>query len=395
MKAAIFNIHDLALILVIGECLMLALLLIVLQKGKRFSNHLLALFLLLNAFVAFETLIFWSEALNTRIASVSPNLFFLLGFSMFLEGPILYWYTQSLIYKDFRLRRESLLHLLPALLYPLYMYIFYYRLDYAAKYGMVTEQTTLGSNLSFDVLFWLQKFSVIVYGILCLYQLLQYRIHLKNNYSSIEKIDFSWLGLLIGGFLTAWLWILLTQIIAGTIVSPDVSDAMGIAGNYLIFVLINSLVFYSLAHSDVFEGVSFKPQGRRTEDGEPLAPEHIETLEKIIREEKPYLEPNITLERLAERVQISPRLLSAIINRYFKQNFFEFINYHRVERAKELLTSEKFRNHTILDVMAEAGFNSKSASNRFFKKFVDMTPTEYRQKNLSCRTNTDTQGSFP
>jgi AraC-like DNA-binding protein len=224
--------------------------------------------------------------------------------------------------------------------------------------------------------------------------LLRYRTHLKNNYSSIEKIDFSWLGLLIGGFLTAWFWVLFTQIIAGTSVSPAVSDAMGIAGNYLIFALINSLVFYSLAHSDVFEGVSLKLQGRRTEDSEPLAPECIESLERIMREEKPYLEPNITLEKLADRVQISPRSLSSIINRHFKQNFFEFINYHRVERAKELLVSEEFRHHTILDVMAEAGFNSKSASNRFFKKFADMTPTEYRQKHQSYG-GADIKGSFP
>jgi AraC-like DNA-binding protein len=382
MKAAIFNIHDLALVLVIGECLMLALLLVVIQKGKRFSNHLLALFLLLNAFIAFETLIFWSESLNARVASISPNLFFLLGFSMFLEGPILYWYTQSLIYKDFRLRPESLLHLLPALLYPFYMYIFYYRLDHATKEVMLIEQSILVASPFFEILLWLQRCSVIIYGILCLYQLLQYRVHLKNNYSSIEKIDFSWLGLLIGGFLTAWFWVLLTQIIAGTSVPLSISDSMGIIGNYLIFILINSLVFYSLVHSDVFEGVSLKSQARRADDGEPIAPEHVESLDRIMREEKPYLEPNITLERLADRLRISPRLLSAVINRHFKQNFFEFINYHRVERAKELLTSEEFRHHTILDLMAEAGFNSKSASNRFFKKFADMTPTEYRQKHV-------------
>jgi AraC-like DNA-binding protein len=265
------------------------------------------------------------------------------------------------------------------------MYIFYYRLDHAAKHAMLMEQSLLVAGLFFEILFWLQKCSVIIYGILCLHQLLRYRVHLHNNYSSIEKIDLSWLGLLIGGFLTAWLWVLLTQIIAGTSAPPAISDSMGIVGNYLIFILINSLVFYSLAHSDVFEGVPLKPQARRAEDSEPLAPEHIESLDRIMREEKPYLEPNITLERLADRLGISPRLLSAVINRHFKQNFFEFINYHRVERAKELLTSAEFRHHTILDLMAEAGFNSKSASNRFFKKFADMTPTEYRQKHVPSK----------
>lgn len=361
---------------------MMALLLSILRKGKKRSNRLLALFLLFNAVVAFETLIFWSEILNGYIASTSPNLFFLFGFLLFLEGPVLYWYTQSLIYRDFALQRTSLLHLLPALFYPVYMYAVYYRFDTGDKYAMVIDQPMLSSNPYFEILFWLQKLSLIIYGVLCLYQLLQYRMHLKNNYSSIEKIDFGWLGLLIGGFLTTWLWILLTQITADTIFSPSVSDSMGIIGNYLTFIMINTLVFYSLAHSDVFEGVSFKPSGRRSDSSEPPAPKYIDLLENVMSTEKPYLEHDITLEQLAERVKISPRLLSVIINRHFRQNFFEFINRYRVERAKELLVAEEFRDYTILDVMAEAGFNSKSASNRFFKKFVDMTPTEYRRKHL-------------
>lgn len=361
---------------------MLAALLAITGKGKRLSNFLLAGFLLLNAFIAFDTLIYWSGILNDLVSAISPNLFFLLGFSFFLEGPLLYFYTKSLMYRDFALRPLDGLHLIPVLIYLPYMYLIYYRHDREYKHAMVQNQSELVAQTPFEVLLWLQKISITVYGCLCLYQLFKYRRLLQNNYSSIEKIDLAWLKLLIGGFLTVWVWILLTDVSSQVSDQIAISDSMGIIGNYLIFILINMLVFYSLGHSEVFEGLQIRNASRKTDIGESISSGQIEELKKVMIEDKPYLEPNITLEQLADKLSISSRLLSAIINRHFNWNFFEFINYYRVERAKELLVSDDNKNQTILDIMAEAGFNSKSASNRFFKKFAGMTPSEYRQKHM-------------
>jgi AraC-like DNA-binding protein len=383
VKTIIFNIHDVALILVMGECVMLATLLLIAEKGKQFSNLLLAGFLLLNACIAFDTLIYWSEIMNDMVSAISPNLFFLFGFSVFLAGPLLYFYTKSLIYKDFELKRSDIRHLLPVFIYPLYMYFIYYRYDRETKHAMVQNQSELFTQTPFEILIWLQKISIVFYGFLCLHQLLKYKMHLQHNYSSIEKIDLGWLKLLIGGFLTLWSWVLLTEVLTQIwpqLSATGISDSMGIIGNYLIFILINLLVFYSLTHSEVFEGILTRSSSRRPDLAETILPEQIEKLEKIMAEGKPYLEPEITLEQLAERLSLQPRLLSVIINRRFNKNFFEFINYYRVEQAKELLTSQRYQEHTMLDLMADAGFNSKSAFNRFFKKFVGMTPTEYRQK---------------
>jgi AraC-like DNA-binding protein len=96
-----------------------------------------------------------------------------------------------------------------------------------------------------------------------------------------------------------------------------------------------------------------------------------------MEQEKPYLQHSLTIDQLAEQVSMSPRLLSSIMNRYFKRNFFEFVNQYRIEEAKRLLAQ---RGMSVLDVLYSAGFNSKSTFNMLFKKSVGMPPSDYRKK---------------
>ncbi|MFC6977926.1 helix-turn-helix domain-containing protein [Microbulbifer taiwanensis] len=72
-----------------------------------------------------------------------------------------------------------------------------------------------------------------------------------------------------------------------------------------------------------------------------------------------------------------------MINKHFGTNFFEFINSYRVEEAKALLADAGRADMTVLDVLMESGFNSKSAFHRFFSRLVGMSPTEYRRQALN------------
>jgi len=71
-----------------------------------------------------------------------------------------------------------------------------------------------------------------------------------------------------------------------------------------------------------------------------------------------------------------------VINRRFEQNFFEFINKYRVAEAKKLLEDPDHAQSTMIDIMADAGFNSKATFNTFFKKLVGSTPSQYRSSKL-------------
>ncbi len=100
-------------------------------------------------------------------------------------------------------------------------------------------------------------------------------------------------------------------------------------------------------------------------------------LEKLMKIEKPYLEPTLSIHDLSRLMDIPPYQLSKIINRAFHCNFFEFINKYRVNEFKEKIISSKHKNYTILAVALECGFNSKSAFNRIFKDYTGITPGSF------------------
>jgi AraC-like DNA-binding protein len=99
---------------------------------------------------------------------------------------------------------------------------------------------------------------------------------------------------------------------------------------------------------------------------------HMET-------EKPYVDGELTLPKLAERLSIPAPHLSQIINERLQQNFFDFVNTYRVEEAKRRLLDPAKQHYSVLAIAEEVGFNSKSSFNAVFKKHVQMTPSEFRK----------------
>lgn len=93
-----------------------------------------------------------------------------------------------------------------------------------------------------------------------------------------------------------------------------------------------------------------------------------------------YLTQNLTIEDFARHVGIHYREVSSIINSEFNTNFFEFVNEYRVNRAKQLLLDPAFARMTILDILLESGFNSKSSFHRFFKRYTGMSAAEFRKQ---------------
>jgi len=98
---------------------------------------------------------------------------------------------------------------------------------------------------------------------------------------------------------------------------------------------------------------------------------------------KPYLEPSLTLDDLASKLQLSTRELSILINHHLNKHFFDFINDYRIQEAAELLKSSSDKKLTVLEILYEVGFNSKSSFNTAFKKKTGFTPTEYRKEYAS------------
>ena len=98
--------------------------------------------------------------------------------------------------------------------------------------------------------------------------------------------------------------------------------------------------------------------------------------------QKPYLSHHLNLDELANQLSMHPRALSVTIKNHFNTNFYEFINSYRIEEAKRIIEDPDQADRTMIDILGEAGFNSKATFNSFFKKIVGMTPTQYKASKL-------------
>jgi len=106
--------------------------------------------------------------------------------------------------------------------------------------------------------------------------------------------------------------------------------------------------------------------------------EHIVALEKLLIEHKRFLDTNITLDKIAEELNLSKSHLSRIINNELGIGLPDYLNSLRVAEAKSHLLNPEFANYTLVAIGLEAGFNSKTTFNSAFKKITSFTPSEYR-----------------
>ena len=103
-------------------------------------------------------------------------------------------------------------------------------------------------------------------------------------------------------------------------------------------------------------------------------------LHVAIVEKKLYKQPNLSINQLAIEISLSPKEISKFINERYQMNFSEYINYHRIEDMKDLLSSSEVEKYTLVSLAELAGFNSKSSFNATFKKMTGMTPSDYKKQ---------------
>jgi AraC-like DNA-binding protein len=103
-------------------------------------------------------------------------------------------------------------------------------------------------------------------------------------------------------------------------------------------------------------------------------------LKLFMIEKEPFLDPSLTIQNLAGQMQIGSRELSVLINQHIGNHFFDFVNEYRIQKTTKILQDKSKNKLTILEILYEVGFNSKSSFNSAFKKHIGITPTEYRKK---------------
>jgi AraC-like DNA-binding protein len=368
------------------QCLLFAILLLTIKSKKRVSNIFLAVFLIQNAAIPMDILISFGVEFRTSAMALSPNLFYAFAFGYWLEAPLLLWYVRSLIYKDYSIQWRDLIYVIPFIAYLLHQLLFYFSLGSDEKTIQLETYDNLKLIPSYQhwITFSREIFRVAL-GVLCLIELRRYRNHVHSNFSNIESHELTWLSLLVTGFtaLRVWSVLVLIFVILSAVFGLSVNfEVLGLIGNYTAFLLVSMLIFFSLGHSIAYEGLDRNHVNDDPQETGEVNKDHGQRLAEFMKSNKPYLNPTLSLDILAEQIEMPSRLLSNVINRQFDCNFFEYINSYRVEEAMSLLISEP-ADKTILDIGYDSGFNSKTTFNSFFKKKSGSTPSEFRQENSS------------
>jgi AraC-like DNA-binding protein len=154
----------------------------------------------------------------------------------------------------------------------------------------------------------------------------------------------------------------------------------------MLFVFANMILYKGIVHHEIFSGIERPKLKAKPLISETICKRYIEKLKTFMKNEKPYLDPSLSLNNLAEQLSIPPRHLSQVINDSLNKNFFDLVSDYRIDETKQMLQDPTNKKKTILEILYDAGFNSKSSFNLLFKKKVGVTPSEYRKNSLQNRS---------
>ena len=287
------------------------------------------------------------------------------GIYLFLYGPLLYFYSKHITFLDFKFKYNHFVHFIPFI-------------------ALLTITFLIEEPVSQTILYFAYAIHILCYIFACFWELRKYKKVLMDNYSQLEWLNLKWLRWVL---LLFSLIVLIDGIQIVSILLIQKVPRLEIIVFLLVLVAINLLYFKGFIQPTEsrtgfnFEDLKLSASMSNRNRLNTSLPENkilIECLENHLDSASSYKNPELTIGLLAEEIDMPKRTLSELINDHYSQNFVDFINTHRVNFAKQRLLNPTDPNETILEVMYEVGFNSKSSFYKAFKKKTGTTPTKYK-----------------
>ena len=410
-----YSIYDLLLLFSAFQGLLLLIAIPTIQNYNWAANRWLLILLGLSAFAISVQVI----GSYRDVAQAYTKMLLLPDFILFTYAPLFYLYIQRLLYRPGRSLRNWYYHFIPAGIQALVYLPFFLTRSKQFQLDVVNQDWSvsllfLGSGflgLLFNSWYWIRCRKVIQH----------YQREYETSHSFEHNIQYLYTVQSIQSIcLILWASLFL---VLGT--SQFFSfDVLTIAAGFVDAIwLVFSTITYFLGYFAIHQPEIFKVQASRQPEklfettpalpllnpgpltasdtidlvdvdtaiqpvlevvpskAEPLPDSELillkEQVETYLLRNKPYSNPNLTINELASKLKMQPYLLSKVINDGFNKNFFDFINYYRVEELKKRLEDPRFKHYTLLSQAFEVGFNSKTAFNRAFKKITRQTPSEY------------------
>lgn len=348
-----------------------------------------------------------------KTGTAGSNIFLFKCFNslQFLLAPSLYISIRYFVNPGKVFKRLDWLHFIPFVVYAVAENIFHYGEESISTYPLFPVNKNVvflvRDLLPFLTLFYLVRSYIVLH---------KHQANLKLVSSSISQVNLNWLI----QFLVILSVTVITWINDALLELPFLTEATP----FIYTVSIFFLAYFSIRQKAIFafkekdmqeisdlldyeihtpaltvnnnEATVNSTSATDTEVPEPgkgrtrmkrLSAEQVEKLSarltSLMEDDKLYLDNELTLPMVAEKLGISIHEASFLVNETAKENFYTYINKYRVEEAKKLLASAKMEELNILGIAFASGFNSKTTFNTTFKKIVGISPSQYskQQKN--------------
>jgi AraC-like DNA-binding protein len=373
----------------------------VLQFGTRYrgySGRLLGIFCLSFSLFAAHNML-----LNTGVMARVPQLFRITKPLHYLPAPLFYLYIRSMMRGTLRFDRRDSVHFLPVVLTFLDMLPFF-QMDYGAKLDLVRQSMANNNSILFAAEGFLPKavhmlatpLSIAVYLVIsgrlvfgsrsCSYRddLEQNRLverWLRHFWALFLFFYVCWLGVLF--FIPVFPW--LNAFLAQTIFSAGMAVSVSSSLFFYPRILYGFQGDAPSPHPDIQQAVTNQPS-TVPELSAARCQGYMETIDRSLREQKLYLNPDLRLTDLANATGLPYYLISATINQYHATNVNAYINAFRIAHVKQLMTAQDADQFTLEAIAATSGFGSRSTFIRVFKRSEGCPPSEFFKK-ISAKNN--------
>lgn len=316
-------------------------------------------------------------------------LYFIPFMQVLLIGPVIFFYTKSLLNSTFKISKKEYYHFIPALIYLIYSLIVF-----ITDKLILDEFYFYADSRDKDMANWYQIagiISMVYYLIASLKFYKNYKKLVFDKVSFADSILFEW----IPNFLIAFLSIVVLRVLL-FLLNPEWGNFGNQFWHYIAFSIVVLYVsvngyanavkmsFLNDVNSESINVYQESEEDYKTKQDNTNLEEIEFWKDKIlhlVENEKVFKNPTLTLSDLSKLLNTNTKTISKSINSGFDMNFNDFINHYRIEAVKEKLHKEEHKTSTLLGIAFDCGFNSKATFNRAFKKSTDLSPKDYL-KNL-------------
>lgn len=357
--------------------LLLAFFLLTVRTENKLANRLFAFFFIFSAIdlSGFFMFLYTEDHRNLEIFRSTVCL---------LGMPFFYLYVLAVCYSDFRLQWKHLVHLLPFVIVNLlFIPRIYVRINDGSFIGVLNQM----SEIYFIQI--LIEFQYAFYMISVFLILKKYKEIYLENYTNTGVSTYNYLFQMTCVFLAAHSVVALKNIIRYSGFREIFLWANVLVGTIALFITC-WFIMKALNHPELFRGVNSKlklakeilpeveEKPELVNQQNDIITNKIEALKQYMVEKEPFLDPSLTIQELGNQINVPVRDLSILINHHMDQHFFDFVNEYRIQKAMNILKDPSKNQFTVLEILYEVGFNSKSSFNTYFKKYTNLTPTSYR-----------------